>query len=147
MRSTGLEPAWSPTRSLVLRVCQFHHDRIIIIKLVPKVGLLSHTVSPTAGFHSPARLPLAEERSDERHEPSGEYSTRWKADRLCLLWCRRWDFGLIRYRLPPDFEFTLRVNGAEGGTRTHTVSLPPDFESGASAIPPLRLTGGDAHRP
>ncbi len=27
VRSTGLEPAWSPTRSLVLRVCQFHHDR------------------------------------------------------------------------------------------------------------------------
>ncbi len=28
VRSTGLEPAWSPTRSLVLRVCQFHHDRL-----------------------------------------------------------------------------------------------------------------------
>ncbi len=29
-------------------------------------------------------------------------------------------------------------HGAEGGTRTHTVSLPPDFESGTSAIPSLR---------
>lgn len=24
------------------------------------------------------------------------------------------------------------INGTEGGTRTHTVSPPPDFESGAS---------------
>ncbi len=29
----------------------------------------------------------------------------------------------------------------EGGTRTHTGVTPPDFESGASAIPPLRLVG------
>ncbi len=30
-------------------------------------------------------------------------------------------------------EKILWVNSAAGGTRTHTVSLPPDFESGASA--------------
>src|SRR5690606_13576369 len=31
-----------------------------------------------------------------------------------------------------------RVSGAEGGTRTHTVLRPADFESAASTIPPLR---------
>ena len=32
--------------------------------------------------------------------------------------------------------------GAEGGTRTLMVSLPPDFESSASAISPLRQRYG-----
>ena len=31
------------------------------------------------------------------------------------------------------------ITSTEGGTRTHTGVTPPDFESGASAIPPLRL--------
>ena len=30
------------------------------------------------------------------------------------------------------------IENTEGGTRTHTGVTPPDFESGASAIPPLR---------
>src|SRR5882757_9915382 len=32
-----------------------------------------------------------------------------------------------------------RKNGAGGGSRTHTALRPTDFESAASAIPPLRL--------
>ena len=34
-----------------------------------------------------------------------------------------------------------RMSGAEGGSRTHTGVTPMDFESIASAIPPLRLVG------
>ena len=29
MRSAGLEPAWSPIRPSNVRVCQFHHDRVL----------------------------------------------------------------------------------------------------------------------
>ena len=35
---------------------------------------------------------------------------------------------------------------AAGGTRTHTISLPPDFESGASAIPPHPLISAFSSR-
>ena len=52
-------------------------------------------------------------------------------------------------RLSPLFRWTMIVNRAhelfhepisgQGGTRTHTLLRGPDFESGASAIPPLAL--------
>ena len=36
-------------------------------------------------------------------------------------------------RIPAVPGFSEHLNGAEGGTRTHTVSLPTDFESVTSA--------------
>ena len=41
--------------------------------------------------------------------------------------------------------FTLanKINGAGGGSRTLTELPPPDFESGASAISPLRQEDGE----
>lgn len=39
-----------------------------------------------------------------------------------------------------DQKEMLKDNSTEGGTRTHTPLRAPDFESGASAIPPLRHT-------
>ncbi len=44
-------------------------------------------------------------------------------------------------RISRNIQVELGKYGAEGGSRTHTGVTPMDFESIASAIPPLRLVG------
>ena len=70
-------------------------------------------------------LPTASQQSGSQLERRSKGACGWR------LFCRRQkkDAGAKR---------TLLRRGAEGGTRTHTVSLPTDFESVTSAIPSLR---------
>ena len=45
-------------------------------------------------------------------------------------------FSVMQHKMQHEKKETLISQGffsAAGGTRTHTISLPPDFESGASA--------------
>ncbi len=51
------------------------------------------------------------------------------------------DSAQVLNRLDPDASGRDLSQSTEGGTRTHTGVTPPDFESGASAIPPLRHAG------
>ena len=50
-------------------------------------------------------------------------------------------FNPDRLIAPSSAIVGLEMSGAEGGSRTHTGVTPMDFESIASAIPPLRLSG------
>ncbi len=56
---------------------------------------------------------------------------------MCLIKCPRiWERPNINQEVmccsEPLRTVVKCLNGTEGGTRTHTVSPPPDFESGAS---------------